>query len=128
MPQNPGWTASDLPALAGRTIIVTGANSGIGFEAALQLAGKGARVVLACRDPNKTEAAATAIRDAHPGAALEAMPLDLASLASVRSFADAYRKSFTCCATTRASWLCPIAGPPTASRCSSGPTTSATSR
>ena len=92
MPQNSGWTASDLPALAGRTIIVTGANSGIGFEAAMQLAGKGARVVLACRDPNKTEAAATAIRDAHPGAALEAMPLDLASLASVRSFADAYRK------------------------------------
>ena len=92
MPQNAAWRASDLPALAGRTIIVTGANSGIGFEAALQLAGKGARVVLACRDPKKTEAAAAAIRDAHPGAALEAMPLDLASLTSVRSFADAYRK------------------------------------
>ncbi len=93
MPQNPAWTASDLPDLTGRTVLVTGANSGIGFEAALQFAGKGAGVVLACRDPNKTEAAAAAIRDVHPGAVLEAMPLDLARLASVRSFADAYRKS-----------------------------------
>jgi NAD(P)-dependent dehydrogenase (short-subunit alcohol dehydrogenase family) len=85
------WTADSLPDLAGKTIIVTGANSGIGYEAALQLARKGARVILACRDRGKAEAAAAAIRKAQPNAAIDVMELDLASLGSVRAFADAYR-------------------------------------
>jgi NAD(P)-dependent dehydrogenase (short-subunit alcohol dehydrogenase family) len=93
MPAKRAWSASDLPDLSGRTVVVTGANSGIGFEAALALAGKGARVVLACRDAGRAEAAVRAIREVHPGAALDALPLDLASLASVRAFADAFRKS-----------------------------------
>src|SRR5215475_13155894 len=83
------WTHADVPLQRGRTIVVTGANSGIGLEAARTLAGAGARVVLACRDPRRGEAAAAELRAANPGAELEVLPLDLASLASVRDFASA---------------------------------------
>lgn len=86
------WTAADVPDLSGKTIIVTGGNSGIGYEAARQLAGKNARVVLACRDQGKADTAAAAIRGEHPGATVEVMALDLASLASVRAFAEAVRR------------------------------------
>jgi NAD(P)-dependent dehydrogenase (short-subunit alcohol dehydrogenase family) len=81
------WTAADVPDLTGKTIVVTGGNSGIGYEAALVLAGKRARVILACRDLAKAQAAVDGIRAVHPNAAVEAMPLDLASLDSVRRFA-----------------------------------------
>ena len=81
------WSAADIPDLSGRAGVVTGANSGIGLEAARELAGAGAHVVLACRDPQKGEAAAEEIRTTHPDAALEVSELDLASLASVRDFA-----------------------------------------
>ncbi len=84
------WTADDLPDLSAKTIAVTGGNSGIGYEAALQFARKGANVVLACRSMDKARAAAAAIVAAHPGAAVEVMELDLSNLASVRSFADAF--------------------------------------
>jgi NAD(P)-dependent dehydrogenase (short-subunit alcohol dehydrogenase family) len=76
------WTADDLPNLGGRTVVVTGANSGIGREAARQLARAGARVVLAVRDVAKGEQAAAGM----PGAT-EVRQLDLASLDSVRAFA-----------------------------------------
>ena len=85
------WTANDIPAQAGKTFVITGANSGIGYEAALQLAGKGAQVVLACRDQAKGRSALEAIRAAHPAAAVAVMELDLADLASIRRFADALR-------------------------------------
>jgi NAD(P)-dependent dehydrogenase (short-subunit alcohol dehydrogenase family) len=84
------WAHADVPSQRGRTIVVTGANSGIGLEAARTLAGAGAHVVLACRDPRRAETAAAEIRGAHPGAELEILPLDLASLASVRDFASAF--------------------------------------
>jgi NAD(P)-dependent dehydrogenase (short-subunit alcohol dehydrogenase family) len=79
------WTAADLPDLAGRSIVVTGANSGIGLVTARELARHGARVVLAVRDTTKGEAAAASI----PGTA-EVRRLDLADLASVREFAGAW--------------------------------------
>lgn len=79
-----------MPDLSGRTIVVTGGNSGIGYEAAKQLARKGARVVLACRNLQKAEAAITTMRSEDPTTTLEAMALDLASLASVRAFAQAF--------------------------------------
>jgi NAD(P)-dependent dehydrogenase (short-subunit alcohol dehydrogenase family) len=85
------WTANDIPAQAGKTFVITGANSGIGYEAALQLAGKGAHVVLACRDQAKGRTAAAAIAAAHPSASVTVMALDLADLASIRSFVDALR-------------------------------------
>jgi NAD(P)-dependent dehydrogenase (short-subunit alcohol dehydrogenase family) len=75
----------DLPDMTGRSVIVTGANSGIGRAAARAFAGAGARVVLAVRDTGKGEAAA----DAMPGTT-EVRRLDLASLASIREFADGW--------------------------------------
>src|SRR3954470_19976645 len=91
MPQG-RWTAADIPPQAGRLAIVTGATSGIGYEAALALAGAGAQVILAARDPDKARRAMDAIRRAHPGARLEARPLDIAHLASVRDFAARWRE------------------------------------
>ena len=82
----PGFTPADLPDLSGQTVIITGANSGIGFAAAVPLAAKGARVVLAVRDQAKGEEAAAKL----PGRA-EVRPLDLASLDSVRAFAAAWQ-------------------------------------
>jgi NAD(P)-dependent dehydrogenase (short-subunit alcohol dehydrogenase family) len=76
------WTAADLPDQSGRTVVVTGASSGIGLVAARELARAGARVVLAVRDPEKGQRVAAGI----PGDT-EVRPLDLASLASVRAFA-----------------------------------------
>jgi NAD(P)-dependent dehydrogenase (short-subunit alcohol dehydrogenase family) len=87
------WTVDSIPDQSGKTYIVTGANSGIGYEASLQLAKKGAHVVLACRSPERSEAAADRIRAAAPGAKLELAPLDLASLRSVRSFADWFQRT-----------------------------------
>jgi NAD(P)-dependent dehydrogenase (short-subunit alcohol dehydrogenase family) len=73
--------------LSGKVAVVTGASGGLGLETARALAGAGAVVVLAARDVVRTEAAASAIRERVPGAALESIALDLASLASVRSAA-----------------------------------------
>jgi hypothetical protein len=86
------WTADDIPDLSGKTVVVTGGNSGIGYEAALEFARHHAQVVLACRSMNKAAAAAAQIATGAPGAKVEVMQLDLASLASVRAFAEAFRK------------------------------------
>ncbi|MHA6695940.1 oxidoreductase [Homoserinimonas sp. A520] len=77
------WTIDQIPDLTGKTVIVTGANSGIGFEAARAFAAHGAHVVLAVRDEVKGHAAAAVI-----GGSVEVRRLDLASLASVRQFAE----------------------------------------
>lgn len=79
------WTAADLPGLSGRTVVVTGANSGIGLVTARALARVGAHVVLAVRDLERGQAAAASIT----GSA-EVRRLDLADLASVRAFADGW--------------------------------------
>lgn len=84
------WTVEEIPDLSGKTVIVTGANSGIGWEAALQFAGKGAHTILACRSMDRGQAAAERIRRVTPGASVEAMRLDLASLASIHEFADQF--------------------------------------
>jgi NAD(P)-dependent dehydrogenase (short-subunit alcohol dehydrogenase family) len=85
-----GWTLRDVPDLTGRTIIVTGANSGLGLEAARALAGRGAHVVLACRSAERAEAARGSILASHPKASVEVASLDLANLSSVRVFGAAF--------------------------------------
>jgi NAD(P)-dependent dehydrogenase (short-subunit alcohol dehydrogenase family) len=78
----PRWTTADLPSQAGRTVVVTGANSGLGLATARELAGAGARVVMAVRDVARGEQAAATI-----DGSTEVRRLDLASLDSVRAFA-----------------------------------------
>lgn len=94
MSQRQRWTEANLPDLHGRTAVVTGANTGLGFEAARLLAGHGATVVLACRNPAKATAAADRIRDAAPGAQVRTLTLDLAALASVRAAASRLRAEY----------------------------------
>ena len=84
------WTTNDIPDLSGRLAIITGATGGLGLETALVLAGKQAEVVLAARNPAKGAEAERLIRSRHPDAAVRFELLDLASLASVRAFAERY--------------------------------------
>ena len=77
------WTASDLPSFAGRNVIVTGANSGLGLVTARELARAGARVILACRNVDKGNSALAGL-----SGDVQVRALDLADLASVRAFAD----------------------------------------
>jgi NAD(P)-dependent dehydrogenase (short-subunit alcohol dehydrogenase family) len=80
------WTAAQLPDLSGRTAVVTGANSGIGWHTARELAAHGARVVLACRDVERGKQAADRIRGLVPAAELDVAELNLSCMASVRAF------------------------------------------
>jgi len=77
------WTAADLPSFSGRTVIVTGANSGLGLITARELAGVGAKVILACRNTTKGDEAAAGMQgDVH------VRKLDLQDLSSIHEFAD----------------------------------------
>jgi NAD(P)-dependent dehydrogenase (short-subunit alcohol dehydrogenase family) len=78
-----GWTAADLPSLSGRTVVVTGANSGLGEVTARELARAGAKVILAVRNTDKGDAAAAGMTGD-----VEVRKLDLQDLASVRAFAE----------------------------------------
>jgi NAD(P)-dependent dehydrogenase (short-subunit alcohol dehydrogenase family) len=81
------WTAADIPDQLGRTAVVTGANGGLGLETARELARRHAHVVLAARNPHKTEDALASIRASVPDASLEVVALDLSSQASVKAAA-----------------------------------------
>ena len=83
---------SDIPALTGKTAIVTGSNTGIGLEIARALSRKGARVVLACRDAEKANAAIADISQGAEQADLDYLHLDLANIASVRDAAEEAKK------------------------------------
>jgi NAD(P)-dependent dehydrogenase (short-subunit alcohol dehydrogenase family) len=85
------WSAADVPDQHGKIALVTGANAGIGFEAAKVLAARGATVILACRDVAKAESAGERIRVAAPRSQAHTLALDLASLASVRRAAERFR-------------------------------------
>jgi NAD(P)-dependent dehydrogenase (short-subunit alcohol dehydrogenase family) len=86
------WTSDDIGDLSGRTFVVTGGNSGLGYETARALARKRARVVIACRDAGRARAAVISLRAESSDADASFLELDLASLASVRKFADALRE------------------------------------
>ena len=87
------WTTADIPDQTGRRAIVTGANSGLGFETALALAAHGAEVTLAVRDTAKGDAAAEQILARAPQAQVEVRRLDLADLASIDEFAWLWREA-----------------------------------
>lgn len=78
------WTEKDVPDQTGRLAIVTGSNTGLGYDTARVLAGRGAQVVMAVRDTAKGETAAARIRQLTPGAQVSVHKLDLGSLTSVR--------------------------------------------
>ena len=85
-----GWNVGDIPDQSGRVAVVTGANSGLGYATARGLALRGARILLACRSERRGADALARLRSEVPGALAEVRPLDLADLASVRSFAAEY--------------------------------------
>lgn len=87
------WTEDQTPDQFGKTVLITGANSGLGFENARALAAKGARVVLGCRNPEKALAAMERIKLHVPSANLEYLPLDLSSLGSIQDAAEQFRRT-----------------------------------
>ena len=87
------WTLKNIPDLTGKTIIVTGANTGLGFEAVKVFARNGANVVMACRSVEKGEMARKQLVRLYPSSIIQFMQLDLADLQSIHSFADTFRKS-----------------------------------
>jgi NAD(P)-dependent dehydrogenase (short-subunit alcohol dehydrogenase family) len=91
---NGKWTMEKSPNLVGKVVVITGGNSGIGFEAARALLKKGAEVVLGSRDHQKAQNALVALQKEIPQGKLAFIPLDLASLESVRLFADQYKKEY----------------------------------
>ncbi len=93
------WTTADMPDCSGKTVVVTGANSGLGFEVTRVFASKGATVVMACRDLDRAEDARASIRSAHSVPAdggLDVAALDLAALDSIRSFAETITDEYGC--------------------------------
>ncbi len=85
-----GWTEADIPDQAGKTAIVTGGNSGLGYHTVLQLARKGARVLLAARDRSRGAAALDRLRAEAPASQVELVQLNLADLTSVEQFSSEF--------------------------------------
>lgn len=94
MVKNVKWTTEQLPDLTGKIIIVTGGNSGLGYESVKAFAMKGAEVILASRSRDRGEAARSEILKAIPDAKIAVMHLELGDLASVRSFSVEFRKRY----------------------------------
>jgi NAD(P)-dependent dehydrogenase (short-subunit alcohol dehydrogenase family) len=94
MNKKEGWTQKDIPDLSNKIAIITGANSGIGFEAARHLSRKGATIIMGCRNHEKGENAKQLILNENSNAKLDLMELDLSSLDSVRNFSAGVPKKY----------------------------------
>ena len=90
----PKWTVSDMPDQTGKIAVVTGANSGLGYESAQALIRRGAHVVIACRNQTKAAAAYDQLEACAPETSLDSIPLDLSSLDSVREFAETFTAKY----------------------------------
>lgn len=88
------WTTEDIPDVSGKVIIITGANSGIGYESARELTRQGAEVIVASRDPIKANRAILKIQQEIPGAKLKFIELNLANLESIRKFAKEFKSNY----------------------------------
>lgn len=88
------WTAENIPDLSGKVALVTGANSGLGMVSAVALARKGASVIMASRNPKKGQAALGSLQRQAPGAAVEFLELDLASLEAIHRFGEEFNKLY----------------------------------
>ena len=88
------WTKKNIPSQIGRRVVITGANTGIGFQVALELARNGAEVVMPARDLAKATNAIDRIKAQIPNAKMTAAVVDLASLESIRSFVKFYSERF----------------------------------
>lgn len=91
---NKKWTALDIPDLKGKTVIITGANSGLGWQASLELARKKARVIMAVRNRDKGQEAKDRILTLVPDSEIFVMKLDLANIESIKHFADTFHEEF----------------------------------
>ncbi len=89
------WTEKKLPDLTGKTIIVTGANSGTGLAATKFMSAKGPTIIMACRNPDKANKALQNIKNDNAEAKLDFMQLNLGSLASVKQFSEAFKKKYS---------------------------------
>lgn len=88
------WTTANIPSLDGKVFLVTGANSGLGFGTAKELARKGAKVIMTARNLNKGNDAVSKIKADVANADLDLMQLDLADLAQVKEFAKAFKAKY----------------------------------
>lgn len=89
------WTKDQIPGLEGKVVVVTGANTGIGFEAAMEFSRKGAETILACRNEKKALKASEKIKRQVPEALVRYFHLDLGDLSSVKKFAENIRKHYS---------------------------------
>src|SRR5262245_39680773 len=89
------WTPVQMPNLDTKIAIVTGANSGLGYQTTLELARHGAAVILACRNAKKTQEVISAIKRDVPNAMLEFMALDLADLDSIAAFSAEFKDKYS---------------------------------
>ncbi len=89
------WNEKDLPDLSGKTIIITGANSGTGFAATKFMSAKGATIIMACRNAEKANAALQNIKIANGEARLDFIQVDLGSLESIRQFSEKFKKKYS---------------------------------
>ncbi len=94
MPPQNKWTTDNIPDSEGKIILITGANSGLGFETAQAIAAKKATVVMACRNPAKGEKAVENIHSLFPDAKIALMDLDLSSLKSINMFAEKFKNAY----------------------------------
>ncbi|MEL6134753.1 MAG: SDR family NAD(P)-dependent oxidoreductase, partial [Bacteroidota bacterium] len=89
------WTTDQIPNLTDKVIIVTGGNSGLGYESVLAMAAKGAHVIMASRNMDKGQAAVDKVLRQHPESQVTLMKLDLSDLASVHAFSEDFHSQFT---------------------------------